>query len=194
MLLLQDDSENPTHRERTRHILVRRPINLGTVLVPLDIVHDRTQTGEPDRTSVLPRSDRALEVEHGRVDVHRVARHTRARTHDVTAAAAGQDRRHMVGLLLLARQHLCVHALDLRSLLGALLVGIRVLFEARNAVRDFWPTETREEHAGLDTADVHHSTIQALEVSVGSWMKRNKAKKQRSALDVSGIAGRTHTK
>ncbi len=64
--------------------------------------------------------------------------------------------------LELARCCLAVHALDLRRLLGALLVCICVLLEAGDAVRDLRPPEAREQQARLDAADVHHRTVQTL--------------------------------
>lgn len=61
---------------------------------------------------------------------------------------ARDSTRHMRKVRL-SRARKPEHAAELLGLLGSLLVRVRVLLEALDAVLHFWPPETCEEHARI---------------------------------------------
>lgn len=100
-------------------------------------------------------------IQSGRVKVHRDAWLVEGHIVMYGTWARTEHRRHVIEIEV-ARDGLRVQPLDVVGLLHALLVRVRVLLEALDAIFDFWPPKTRKERARLYDADMHDGAVKAL--------------------------------
>lgn len=94
------------------------------------------------------------------IEVHSYAAitHTQVLLLFLRRPVTGEDGRHMLQIVL-SSKCLMILARDLRCLLHALFIRVTVLLESLDAVLDLRSTETSEQSACLNDADVHDCRV-----------------------------------